>query len=90
MHFLCDAIELKLSVEGTLKVLGKSLKTVLNEFHFIVHLYSFTPCFPGKPFFPHGNSFAPLIGRTTSKTPHFINTSTKALVCIFSSNLSHS
>ena len=46
MHFLCDAIDLKQSVEGT-------LKTVLDEVHFIVNLYSFLPlinqanlCFP--------------------------------------------
>ena len=33
MHFLCDAIDLKQSVEGT-------LKTVLDEIHFIVNLYN--------------------------------------------------
>ena len=37
-------------MEGTLKVLGKSLKTVLDEVHFIVNLYS---CPQGKPFRPH-------------------------------------
>ena len=41
MHFLCDAIVLKQSVEGTLKVYGKSLTTVLDQVHFIVNLYSF-------------------------------------------------
>ena len=41
MHFLCDAIDLKQSVEGTLKVLRKSLTTVLDEVHFIANLYSF-------------------------------------------------
>ena len=40
MYFLCDAIALQ-SVEGILKVLGKSLKTVLGEAHFIVCLHSF-------------------------------------------------
>ena len=45
--FLCDAIDFKQPVEGTLKVLGKSLKTVLDEVHFIVNLYSFPlPRFP--------------------------------------------
>ena len=39
MHFLCDAIDLKQSVEGT-------LKTVLDEVHFIVNLYSFLPLVP--------------------------------------------
>ena len=42
MHFLCDAIDLKQSVEGTMKVLGKSLKTILDEVHFIVNLCSFS------------------------------------------------
>ena len=41
MHFLCDAKDLKQPVEGTLKVYGKSLATVLDEVHFIVNLYSF-------------------------------------------------
>ena len=37
---MCDAIDLKQSVEGTLKVLVKSLATVLDEVHFTVNLYS--------------------------------------------------
>ena len=41
MHFLCDAIDLKQSVEGTVKVYGKSLTTVLDKVHFIVKLYVF-------------------------------------------------
>ena len=41
MHFLCDAIDLKQWVEGTLKVQGKSLTTALDEVHFTVNLYSF-------------------------------------------------
>ena len=40
MHFLCDAIDLKQSMVGTLEVYGKSLTTVLDEVHFIVNLYS--------------------------------------------------
>ena len=53
MHFLCDAIDLKQSVEGTLKVQGKFLTTVLDEIHFIINLYSFPlPLVPqAKPFF---------------------------------------
>ena len=47
MHFLCDAIVLKHSVEGTLKVYGKSLTTVLDQVHFIVNLYSFP--YPWSP-----------------------------------------
>ena len=39
--FLCDAIDLEQSMEGTLKMYGKSLATVLDEVHFIVNLYSF-------------------------------------------------
>lgn len=37
----CDSIDLNQSVKGTLKVLRKSLKTVLEEVHFIVNLFSF-------------------------------------------------
>ena len=39
--FLCDAIDLEQSMEGTLKIYGKSLTTVLDEVHFIVNLNSF-------------------------------------------------
>ena len=69
--FLYDAIDLYQSVKGTLKVQGKSLTTILDKVHLIVNLYSFSPTSgpPGKPFLPHGQSFAPLPGRTTSKTP---------------------
>ena len=58
-------------LEGTLKVYGKSLTTVLDEVHFILNLYSFPlPLVPpGKSFLRQGKSFAPLPGRTTSKTP---------------------
>ena len=56
MHFLCDAIDLKQSVEGTLEVLGKSLKTVLDEVHLIVNLYSFS-----LPPFPKSNSSFPKV-----------------------------
>ena len=38
--FLCNATDFKQSVEGTFKMQGKSLKTVLYEVHFIVNLYS--------------------------------------------------
>ena len=72
IHFLCDAIDLKQSVEGVLQVLGNSLKTVLVEVHFIVNLHS-SPL----PSVPQPNSsypkvsYFPLPGRTTSKTPSF-------------------
>ena len=48
MHFLCDAIDLKHSVEG------KSLTTVLDEVQFIVNLYRFLlPMIPqANPSFP--------------------------------------
>ena len=39
--FFYDEIDLNQSVKGTLKVLRKSLKTVLEEVHFIVNLFSF-------------------------------------------------
>ena len=41
MLFLCDAIDLKQSVQGTFKVLGKTLAAVLDKVYFIVNLYSF-------------------------------------------------
>ena len=71
MHFLCDAIDLKQSVGGSLKVLGKSLTTVLDEVHSIFNLSSFPlPLVPkSKLFLPQGKSFASLPSRTTSKTP---------------------
>ena len=56
MDFLCDAIDLKQSVEGTLKVLGKYLTTVWDEVHFIVNLHIVYP--PGKSFLPQGKSVA--------------------------------
>ena len=53
MHFLCDAIDLKQSVEGT-------LKTVLDEFNFIVNLYSFLPLVPqANPSFPKESHLSP-------------------------------
>ena len=52
-----DAIDLKQSVEGTLKLKGKSLTTVLHEVHFIVNLYSFP-----LPLVPQANSFFVEIG----------------------------
>ena len=67
----CDAVDLKQSVEGTLKLKGKSLTTVLHEVHFIVNLYSFSPT-PGplgKLFLRQNRSFVPLPDGTTSKTP---------------------
>ena len=42
MQFLCDAIDETQSVEGTLTVLGKYLKTVSDKVHFAVNLYSFS------------------------------------------------
>ena len=56
--FLCDTIY-KQSVGCALKVLEKSLKTVLDEVYFIVNMYSFrlTHGPPGKSFLP---SFVPL------------------------------
>ena len=56
MHFLCDAIDLKQSVEDTLKVHGKSLTIVLDEVHFIVNLYSFS-----LPLIPQANHSFPKV-----------------------------
>ena len=60
MYFLCDAIALQL-VEGTPKVLGKSLKTALAEAHFIVSLYSFhlPPVSYSNPSLPKVSHFPP-------------------------------
>ena len=61
------------SVEGTLKLQGKSLTTVLDEVDCIVNLYSFP-----LPLVPQANLSFPKAchlppphspGRTTSKTP---------------------
>ena len=56
MNFLCDAIDLKQSVEGTLKVQEKYFTTVLNEVYFIVNLYSFS-----LPRVPQANSYFPKV-----------------------------
>ena len=71
MDFLCDAMDLKQSVGGTLKVLGKSLTTVLDEVHFIFNLSSFPlPLVPqSKPFLPQGKSFAPSQAEQLPKLP---------------------
>ena len=74
MLFLCDAIDLKQSVQGTFKVLGKTLTAVLDKVYFIVNLYSFplplvsheNPSFPKVSHLPLP---APKQNRTTSKTP---------------------
>ena len=82
----------KQSVGVALKVLGKSLKTVLDEGRFVVNLYSF-PLLPGpldKPFLSQGKSFTPSKAEQLPKLPPSLDTSTIASVCIFSSNLSHS
>ena len=57
---LRDAIDVKQSVEVSLKILGKSFETLLDNFHFIVNLYSFplpsvpkvSPSFPKVSHFP--------------------------------------
>ena len=64
MHFLCDAIDLKQSGEGTPKVERKSLRTVLDTVHFIVILYIFSlplilqanPSFPKVSHLPHSQA----------------------------------
>ena len=58
---LRDAIDVKQSVEVSLKILGKSFETLLDNFHFIVNLYSFPLplTLPGKPLLSQGKSFAP-------------------------------
>ena len=57
-------------VKGTLNVLGKSLKIVLDEIHFTVNLYSssLSPVSTRKLFLPPGKSLASVPGTTASKT----------------------
>ena len=59
--FFCDAIILKQSVKSTLKMSGKSLKTVLDEVHVIVSLYCFSlpPVPHTNPSFPKVNHLPP-------------------------------
>ena len=47
MHFLCDAIDLKQSVGGSLNVSGKSLTTVSDEF--ILYLICLVFPYPWSP-----------------------------------------
>ena len=86
MNFLCDTVY-RLPVGGDQ---GKSLKAVLNEVHFEVNLYSFP-----LPLVPKANSspvksFVPCQAEQLRKLPLLLDTSAIALVCIFSSSLSHS
>ena len=77
----------KQSVGGVLKNFGKYLKTVSNEVHFMVNLYSFPyRQSPGQTLFPSGKSFLPL---PRSQNSPLLGTSTIALVCIFFSILSY-
>ena len=66
----------KQSVGGALKVLGKPLKTVLGEVHFIVNLYS-SPYLPVPQVntFPLGKSFVLLPPSKTSPSSRHINNS---------------
>ena len=91
MHFLFDGIDLKQSVEGTRKVLGKHLKTVLDEVYFIVNLYNFplSPFPQANPSFFKVSHLPPSQAKQLPKFPP-LDTSTIVLVCVFSSNLSHS
>ena len=81
---------MKQSVKGTLKVMGKSLKTALDEVHFVVNLYSFilSPVAQADPSFPKVSHFPPPRQSNFQNSP-FSRASVIALVCIFFSNLSH-
>ena len=93
MHFLCDAIDFqKQLVESTLKVLGKSLKTVLDEVHFIVNSYS-SPLhlvLQVNPSFPKVSYQPPSQVEQLSKLPPPLEILAISLVDIFSLNLSYS
>ena len=82
--------------EHSLKVQQKSLKTALDEVHFIVNLYSFysfpLPLVPqAKPSFPRVNHLRRSQAKQLPKLPPLpLGISTIAIVCSFSSSLSHS
>ena len=78
----------KQSIADALKVLGKCLKAVLDEVHFIVNLYSFSlpPSPPGKPFLSPCKLFVPSQLKQLPKLARPLYTSATALVCIFSSH----
>ena len=62
MHFcVMQYIEFQKQLKGgARKVLGKSLKTVLDEAHlWLICIVSPTPNPPGKPFILHGKYFSP-------------------------------
>ena len=72
MHYLCDAIDLKQSLEGT-------LTTVLDEVYFIANLHSFLPLVPqANPSFPKVSHLQPTQAKQLSKLPP-LDTSTIAL-----------
>ena len=66
----------KQSVEGTLKVPRKSLKTFLDEAHFIVNLYSFPipPVPQANPFFPRVSILPSFQAEQLLKLPSSVGT----------------
>ena len=82
----------KQSMGSALKLLGKSLKTVLDEVHFMVSVPSFSlsPSLPGKPFVPQVSHLLPFQAEQLTKLPPLLDTSTITLVFIVLSILSHS
>ena len=83
MHFLCDTIY------RLPEVLGKSLKTVLDEVHFMVLLYSFslTTIAQENPSFPQVSQF-PLshveqVPKQVPSSPSFRNISKSVSVYLF-------
>ena len=86
MRFLFDAIDLKQSVKGTIEVLGKFLKTVLDKVHFIDKLYSFhlPPVCQENSSFPKISHLPASHVEQLLKLLPPLDTSTIALVCTFS------
>ena len=82
----------KQSMGSALKLLGKSLKTVLDEVHFMVSVPSFSlsPSLPGKPFVPQVIHLLPFQAEQLTKLPPLLDTSTITIVFIVLSILSHS
>ena len=76
-------------MRGALKVLGKSLKAVLDEVNFMVNLYSspLPPVPQPNPSYPQVSHLYPFQAEQIPKLSSPLHTSKLALVCIFSSIL---
>ena len=91
-HFcVIQYVNFQKAVRSALKVLAKSLKIVFDEVHFIVNMHSFilSPSLTSQTL-PPGKSFATTMAQQLLKLHLPLDTSTTALVRVFSSILNHS